>query len=163
MAARIAPPPAVKEVLPSLRLEQRLTLFGWMLSLFGAKELPDIAVGLTGAELEEFNAEGVSGFYYVLRTRLKEGSALTTDRLLAYDENIGRHWHAITRRREATTLKYFQYLALLFTEIYLDRYFSDPKGLCASLNAYAAPFNAKVGVADGVGLYTPEADRKSVV
>ena len=163
MAARIAPPPAVKEALPTLRLEQRLTLFGWMLSLFGAKELPDIAIGLTRPELEEFNAEGVSGFYYILRTRLKEGSGLTPDRLLAYDENIGRHWQAITRRREATTLKYFQYLALLFTEIYLDRYFSDRDGFCASLNTYAVPFNAKVGEADGVGVYTPEGLNKMAV
>lgn len=152
-----------KDMPPTLRLEQRLSLFGWMLSLFGAKELPDIALGLSRPELEEFDAEGVSGFYYILQTRIKEGSGLTPDRLRAYDENIGRHWQAITRRREPVTLKYFQYLALLFTEIYLDRYFSDRDALCATLNDFAAIFNARVGDADGVGDYIPEGLNKLAV
>ena len=154
--ARAVGSKAVKEDPPTLRLEQRLTLFGWMLSLFGAKDLADIAVGLTGPELEEFDAEGVSGFYYVLRTRLKPGSGLTPDRLLSYDENIGRHWQAITRKREAATLKYFQYLALLFTEIYLDRFFTDRDALCQTLNTHATVFNGNVEAADSVGIYTPE-------
>jgi hypothetical protein len=32
----------------------------------------------------------------------------------------------ITRGEEPIVWKYFQYLTLLFTEIYLDRYFRDP-------------------------------------
>ena len=36
--------------------------------------------------------------------------------------------------------KYSQYLALLFTEIYLDRYFRNPEELINSLNAYLKHF-----------------------
>ena len=66
--------------------------------------------------------------------------------MLAYDENIVRHWKAITEKRNAEGQnlfpKYFQYLCLLFTEIYLDRYFRNPEKLLADLNAYVERFNA---------------------
>ena len=44
----------------------------------------------------------------------------------------------------------FQYLALLFTEIYLDRYFRDPKALRADLNARIEAYNADVAEADRI-------------
>ncbi len=44
----------------------------------------------------------------------------------------------ITRGDEPVVWKYFQYLALLFTEIYLDRYFRDPRSLLAALNGQVA-------------------------
>ena len=36
---------------------------------------------------------------------------------------------------------YFQYLALLLTELFLDRYFSDPEGLRTEINARIAAHN----------------------
>ncbi len=69
---------------------------------------------------------------------------LTLEDLLRYDENIVRHWRKITENRNRLGLvlypKYFQYLALLFTEIYLDRYFRNLEGLLNSLNAYLERF-----------------------
>ena len=38
--------------------------------------------------------------------------------------------------------KYFQYLALLFAEIYLDHYFRDPSGLLRALNEQVEKYNA---------------------
>jgi len=60
--------------------------------------------------------------------------------LLEYDQNIVKHTQRLNERRitrgEAPIVwKYFQYLTLLFTEIYLDRYFHDPKALLAAINA----------------------------
>ena len=54
--------------------------------------------------------------------------------LLEYDQNIVRHTQRLNERRiargeEPIVWKYFQYLSLLFTEIYLDRYFRDPAAL----------------------------------
>jgi hypothetical protein len=37
--------------------------------------------------------------------------------------------------------KYFQWLSLLFVEIYLDRYFNDRQGLCLALNDFVERFN----------------------
>ena len=81
-------------------------------------------------ELEGFDADNVSRFCNALRARIFDRAALPGDLLLAYDQNIVRHWRQITERRnrvEGRVLypKYFQYLALLCTEIYLDRYFRD--------------------------------------
>ena len=48
-----------------------------------------------------------------------------------------RHTREINERRaEKIQWKYYQYLALLFTEIYLDRYFSDRNALLEDINAF---------------------------
>jgi hypothetical protein len=91
---------------------------------------------------------------------------LPNDLLLAYDENIVRHWKRITERRNrgghVLHMKYFQYLALLFTEIYLDRYFRGPEKLLADLNAHVEAFNAGQVHVPGAGVPggpIPEASR----
>ncbi|WP_309709892.1 DEAD/DEAH box helicase family protein [Armatimonas sp.] len=66
------------------------------------------------------------------------------DRLQAYDENVGRHWNQIRKvhpRGDTLTLTYFQYLALLFTEIVLDRWFADTDSFLAELNEYINKWN----------------------
>ena len=49
--------------------------------------------------------------------------------------------HRQLRRERPVVWKYYQYLALLFVEVYLDRYFRDPQALAASVNAHIAKFN----------------------
>ncbi len=61
---------------------------------------------------------------------------ISPDKLREYDSNIVRHTRQIGRNRGGLTWKYFQYIALLLTERYLDRYFSDSEGLCRDLNLY---------------------------
>jgi hypothetical protein len=62
--------------------------------------------------------------------------------LLSYDQNIYRHTQAISGKREpAVAWKYFQYLALLLTEVYLDRYFTNPQALLETLNKHVSAFN----------------------
>ena len=65
--------------------------------------------------------------------------ALTVPILLEYDNNIVSHTLAINAKRVAKAQppivwKHFQYLTLLLTEIYLDRYFTDPDALRTGLN-----------------------------
>src|SRR5690606_21754061 len=71
---------------------------------------------------------------------------VTAADLLLFDQNIVRHTQALNEERarmrhEPIVWKYFQYLALLFVEIYLDRFFRDPQGLAAEINAQIGRYN----------------------
>ena len=127
-----------------LRFEQRLVLHQWLLDLFGVRSFDRLAASLKAPEFEGFDENNVSLFHHNLKL-LFDRPELPQDLLLAYDQNIVRHWRRITERRNHTGSflypKYFQYLALLFTEIYLDRYFSGANRLLAQLNAHVEAFN----------------------
>jgi len=128
----------------NIKFEHRLVLTNWMLDLFGVATFEDLAKHVREPTLEGFNEDGTSRFQQPMES-LFDRPELPNDLLLAYDENIVRHWKAITERRNADgqTLypKHFQYLSLLFAEIYLDRYFRGPEKLLEGLNAYAEQFN----------------------
>ncbi|MBX5494090.1 MAG: DEAD/DEAH box helicase family protein [Bryobacteraceae bacterium] len=139
MASRVA-----EHIEKPLRFEQRLVLHQWLLSLFGVSNFEGLAKNLMAPELEGFDENNISRFYHQLQL-VSDRPELPHDLLLAYDQNIVRHWRQITERRNHKGPflypKYFQYLALLFTEIYLDRYFRDPERLLAQLNAHVDAFN----------------------
>jgi hypothetical protein len=145
-----------------LRFEERLVLHQWLLSLFGASNFEDLTAHLKASDLEGFDENNVTRFYHALRLYIQPNRRpnLPDDLLLAYDQNIVRHWRRITERRNRTGPflypKYFQYLALLFTEIYLGRYFRDPKGLLAELNAHVEAFNATAPEASRIEPYTEQ-------
>lgn len=140
---------------PPLRFDQKLVLNQYLLSLFEVTKLEDLARDMKGPEWEGLDENNVSRFYHHLTNRLYDRAQLPKDLLLTYDQNIVRHTLAIRGKRERPiTWKYFQYLALLFTEIYLDRYFRDPEKLLADLNDWVEKFNAGVGAADRVNPYT---------
>ncbi|MFY1643547.1 DEAD/DEAH box helicase family protein [Methanoculleus bourgensis] len=103
-------------------------------SLFGMKSFQDFQQIL--AKIDEGESEdGHTHFCHVLKsdTRFRKDAHVTLDELLDYDDNIMRHMHHINAHRDVPIrLKYFQWLAALFTEAYLDRYFQSP-GKLASL------------------------------
>ena len=138
------PPKGSKKTVPPLRFDQRLVLYQWLLSLFEVPTLEALAThDLKRPECEALDEDNVSLFYRELTLRLHERPGLTNDQLLRYDENIVAHTQAINAHRgEPIRWKYFQYLALLFAEIYLDRYFTDADGLLSELNAQVERFNA---------------------
>ncbi|KKK78394.1 hypothetical protein LCGC14_2844030, partial [marine sediment metagenome] len=110
-----------------IKFEHRLVLANWMLDLFGVQTFEGLAKNMRDPDFEGFNEDNVSRFHQCLKL-LFDRPELPHDLLLAYDENIVRHWKTITERRNHTQgqklhPKYFQYLCLVFTEIYLDRYF----------------------------------------
>src|SRR5208283_2602154 len=112
---------------PAMRFDQRLVLNQWILGLFEADSFIPLTEGLHDTTLEGVDENNVSRFHHIIASRLFQRKQLTRDVLLLYDQNIVRHTQAISARRtEPIRWKYFQYLALLFTEIYLDRYFHDP-------------------------------------
>lgn len=102
--------------------------------LFGMKSFQDFQGTLAGVEEGE-GEDGHTHYYHVLKsdTRFRTDAGVTLDELRNYDDNIVRHMHRINTHRDVPiNLKYYQWLAALFTEAYLDRYFQSP-GRLASL------------------------------
>jgi hypothetical protein len=147
-----------------LKFDERLVLLQWMLGLFEVGSFDQLAEILKDPQLEGFDEDNVSRFHRELAHRRFEREQLPPDVLLGYDQNIVRHWRAITDRRgqagQPLYPKYFQYLALLFTEIYLDRYFDDADALLRSLNRQVERFNDTAPRADQLSPFRPEELRK---
>lgn len=118
------------------KLQQSLVLFHYILHLFGCKDLQALAIDLKDPALEGLDEDGSSRFYHKLCDTFYNGH-LPSEQLFYYDQNIIRHTAEINqKRKERIEWKYFQYLSLLFTEIYLDRYFTNRQEFCDSLNTY---------------------------
>jgi len=128
------------------RLDRSLPLFEWALSCMGVSALDQLAVSMS-SESEGYDAENVSYFAHALMSRPRGDERLTNDQLLEYDSNVVRHWQHIVANRtvggQSITMKYYQYLGLLFCELYLDRYFSDSDALLAELNSHLDEFNSQ--------------------
>ena len=140
---------------PAVPFPYRLVLNQWLLSLFNVKRFEELAEPLRNEALEGLDENNVHHFHHALTAQLFNLTQLSTELLLEYDQNIVRHTlrlneRRITRGEEPTVWKYFQYLALLFTEIYLDRYFRDPEALRAALNEQIARYNDGKEEADRV-------------
>ena len=131
-----------------IKFEHRLVLANWLLDLFEARTLEDLAKGMKDSDFEGLTENNITKFHQILTLRLFERSELSNDILLAYDQNIVQHWKQITEKRNRKegrqlNLKYFQYLCLLFAEVYLDRYFRNSEKLLVDLNEYTVRFNAE--------------------
>src|SRR2546421_5229288 len=98
-----------------LKFDQRLVLNQWMLSLFEVDSFDQLADTLRDPSLEGFDADNISLYHHRLATRLFERHELSAQQLLEYDQNIVRHWQAITEKRNLIGHllypKYFQYLS----------------------------------------------------
>ena len=120
---------------PSLRFA--LVLQHFLLHLIGYKDFEELRQYLSAPDLEGYDDEGSSRFCTALQARLPKQGGLTKEDLIRYDGNIRRHTvHINEGREQEIAWKYFQYIALLFSEIYLDRYFNGRKALLEQLNDY---------------------------
>ena len=127
---------AKKKTSKPARLQEALVLHKYILSLLGCKDLEALSRDLKDPALEGVDDEGVSRMYYVLKQHLY-ALHIAQEKLFEYDQNIVRHTNEINEKRpEKIQWKYYQYLALLFTEIYLDRYFADREQLRQSINTF---------------------------
>ncbi len=146
---------------------RKLVLHQWLLGLFGVERFEQLAEHLKGETLEGLDAENVHHFHHALCLHLPPETRpdLPDAVLLEYDQAIVSVTRVLNERRitrgdAPITWKYFQYLALLFTEIYLDRYFRDPEALRLSLNERIEAFNAGVERGDRIGLLDPTGDAR---
>ena len=130
-----------------LPFERHLVLFRYMLGEIGLAELQTIGKKLNNVEYEGVDESGNTFFFHhIARVAQVKGCAITKDELREYDERIGRYTRQIGEKRGGLKLKYFQYVALLFTEMYLDRYFANREQFCGSLNGFIADeYSATMG------------------
>lgn len=126
-----------KRIAPQASFDDQLVLFRYFLHELGLDSLRSLSEKLNSTEYEGVNESGGTYFCdYIARISQMKGATVTPEKLHLYDENICRHTHQIGEKRGGLRWKYFQYIALLFTEIYLDRYFSDAEAFCADLNLW---------------------------
>ncbi len=134
--------------------DEHLILNRWLLSLFHKSSLPELKAVLESVEQEnDFVAnDGHSHFYHRLTNVLffDHDNPLSTQDLAAYDLRLVQYWRQITVKRNLESghelrPKYFQYLSLLFTEIYLDWYFNRKSQLQTALNAQLVQYAKEMG------------------
>ncbi len=131
-----------QQVVKPLKFSDKLVLNQWALSLFEVDSFNKLADRIKDPVYEGVDENNISNFFHVLTAQLFERKELSKDILRYYDENIVRHTqHISQRRKELIKWKYFQYLSLLFTEIYLDKYFRDANRLLSDLNEFIDNFN----------------------
>src|SRR5262249_22919331 len=125
-----------------LKFDQKLVLLQWMLWLFEKKSFEQLAEPFKSPELEGLNEDNNHKYLAVFRA-LWDLEEFPGDMLLGYDQNIVKHTLRLNERRaDPIRWKYFQWLSLLFTEVYLDRFFRNPEKLLTDLNAHVQNFNA---------------------
>jgi hypothetical protein len=125
-----------------IKLSQTLVLFKYLLHQFGVTDIAALVQDLKASTLEGVDENNISHYYWELNKRLFSSAILTREQLRIYDENIVSHTQRINEKRhEPIQWRYFQYIGLLFTEIYLDKYFRDKDALLVDLNAFAKRFN----------------------
>jgi len=102
-------------------IEKYLILNKYLLSLFGVGDFKDLLEKMKNVPID-IDSGGRTHFVNVLRFSFEklQKDILSEETLLRYDENTQNYVRKINYRREPISLKYFQYLAVLFTEIVLD-------------------------------------------
>lgn len=124
------------------KLEHRLVLLAWLNRLFGYESNKELLADCKEVA-EGFAPDGYSHLYHHLLARGSKVK-IAEDDLARYDENIRAHLERINRGRpEPITLRYFQHLAALYTEIFLDRLFNHKAQLLAELNTFVEERNAR--------------------
>lgn len=157
--ARRAPATATGPQGEPHKFRHKLLLNQWVLTLFGidpfrepnipgiAKPLPFHALSspIRDPRMEGLDEDGLHRFYHNLaNSQLFWGDQciITREQLRTYEENIVRHTRVMNERRERPIAwKYYQWLTLIFVEIYLDRYYRNAEQLQTDLNGFVNHFN----------------------
>jgi hypothetical protein len=125
-----------------MKFNEKLVLNSYLLSLLGFDSFEDLAREFDDSILRGLDENEHTYFYNKLVNNITTtNKQITNDKLQEYDENIVRHTKTMGRGIE---WKYFQYLSLLFVEIYLDLYFQDKEQFLEDINTYLHGFNANI-------------------
>ena len=153
------------------RFRDKLILNQWMMLMLGVDPLREHDLGgkkvrpwhILAAPIKDPRMEGLDEsnihrfFHNLVQAPLFPQARIDRMQLLRYEENLVRHTQRVNEQRaRPITWKYHQWLTLLFTEIYLDRYFNDRDGLLRELNDFVDAFNLRWSEFAGVPHY--EAD-----
>lgn len=129
---------------------QELVLNRWMMGFFKGGNLGALKLRLGDDRHEGVDDDGQTKFFHELTRNLFEVDRVSEADLRRYDLSIVDHWKAITVQRNKLEghelqMKYFQYLSLLFTEIYLDWYFNKRQALLDGLNEQMLRYRSEAG------------------
>ncbi len=118
---------------------QELVLNRWVMRFFKGNQLAALKLRLGDDQHEGIDDDGQTLFFHELTRNLFEVDWISEADLRRYDLNIVEYWQEVTKHRNqleghVLNMKYFQYLSLLFTEIYLDWFFNKPQELLDGLN-----------------------------
>ncbi|MCL6431320.1 MAG: DEAD/DEAH box helicase family protein [Anaerolineae bacterium] len=117
-----------------LRLESYLVLNRYLHHLLGADDLEALKALLR--PMPE-GPEGSGQSYFLARLVTQPGLRLPREDLERYDRRVMAYEAELRRaRRDFKGFRYFQYLALLYTEVFLDRLTADPRAFAADLNRF---------------------------
>lgn len=118
-----------------VKLEQRLVLAAWAVHKLGYSSNKAMLDSLREVE-EGFDGKGSS---FLVQTIVARGSKclVSAADLERYDANVRTHLDEFNRyRKERLTLRYFQHLSLLISELFLDRRFNHEAKLRQELNQF---------------------------
>ncbi|KXZ40719.1 Type III restriction enzyme, res subunit [Alkalithermobacter thermoalcaliphilus JW-YL-7 = DSM 7308] len=146
-----------KKQASSLEFYKKLVLNQYMLNLFGVNSFEELSSEIKKVENEGYDENNNTIYCKELIEQFASQCAIPQGKLIQYDENIVKHTFRISEKRGyIIKWKYFQYLSLLFSEIYLDKYFSEPNKFLEELNEYVRSFNSDKEKADRIDEYTLE-------
>lgn len=126
-----------------------LVLWQWARSFFQGERFSVLQQKLNHTYLEGIDPEtGHTRFFMALTGDLFNFNRTDPATFAQYDTNIVGYWREITAKRNEASgtvlnLKYFQYLSLLMTELYLDWYFNHRDELLKELNGRIEAYNAE--------------------
>ncbi|MDP3096945.1 MAG: DEAD/DEAH box helicase family protein [Syntrophales bacterium] len=144
-----------------VKLERRLVLLAWLNGHFGFDNNRDLLADTKEAS-EGFDASGRSYVYHRLEGRGDMVRIPLAD-LARYNDNIREHLHTMNARRpEPIRFRYFQHLAVLYTEIFLDWYFHRRGEMLRSLNHFIEKRNAAKTAGDTKDAKFSESDLKKL-
>lgn len=120
----------------------RTVLFHWLLHQLGVSRWENLARPLEGSEGGQADTSPSIFAQHLKMVSLDVGRAVKDADIDRIDARIVAVTRALNDARsdEPIRWKYFQYLALFFTELYLDRYLGDRDALARELNAFLATF-----------------------
>ena len=144
MRARATKGKAAKSATPEPKLAEQLVLRDFLAAQlgYGTPEALSKLMADLSDKVSERGPDGQSGFLPLLVLRPNVPMLADLPRM---DLNIMAHEAEMRRRRPEFRLLYFQYLAALFTEIFLTLWARDEAGLLLSLNDFLARGRKRYG------------------
>ena len=119
-------------------LDQHLVLLAWLNWQFGYGRNRELLEDIRDAE---GFVDGHSNVYHRLIGRANV-LKIPAESLAQYDQNVRDHLESINANRSIPIqLRYFQYLAALYTEVFLDQYFNQRGEMLRSLKSFTAGRN----------------------
>lgn len=120
------------------KLERYLILNKFFLYLFGCKSFKDIR-----GKIDVFKKDSWVNYSDIF-LRFEHLNFLSKEQLSDYCKRVENHITKFNRKRidaDKIEFLYFQFLAILFTEIYLDKYFFEKQNFLNELNNFYNDYN----------------------